>query len=808
MTTILTKKKDTTGAPAPGDLTNAAGGAELAVNTFDKRLYTKDAGGNVVEIGTNPSIIDTTTVDTTNLEVTNIKAKDGTASATIANSTGIFTHSTATVFTAGTVSAPAITTTGDTNTGIFFPAADTIAFTEGGIEAMRINASGNVGIGTDSPFGRLDVKLATNFRIATNDNAAYGSNAIIGLNDAGSEIQLGLAGSTVRTYTNGQERMRVDNSGNVGIGTSSPGARLDVQAPTATLKLSSTTATNASYLFTTNTGGDFYFGRDNSAGTTFGTGTAYTAVVYSGSATPIAFYTSAAERMRIDSAGNVGIGTSSPSIKLEVRDGVSTTFTNNPVNLSLSNNGTIAAGLGAGIAFSANFNGSILTTYAAISGIRENATSGSPLGALVLGTRRASGAAMEAMRIDSGGNVGIGTASPTVALDVTGAVKATGFITASGATNGFLTDATNGYALFSGDPANYNIARSGVAVVIKSGGGVSVNAGSGAVIVLNTSGSERMRITSAGNVGIGTSSPLYRLHVNGGAAQPAYLQSTATASVVYFDDINTTSEPYCGSTGNNFYIGTNSAERMRITANGEVGIGISAPLAKLDIQGNTTAYSSMSKIYLTDVNANAASRNWSIGNGGTAFGNLTLSVSAAKDGNAGDNTSIPCLVLNPSGSVALRNGNVNADGIGITFPATQSASSDANTLDDYEEGSWAPTISGGSTPGTTTYTTQVGSYTKIGRLVTATFNVGYSAATGTGTLSIGNFPFTAAAGQHVGSVMTDNLDMPSAGSYALYLNASQTSAQIYTSIDNGSVNATQVTNESAIIWATITYFTA
>ena len=110
MTTILIKKKDTAGAPASGDLTNAAGGAEIAVNTATKRLYSKDSGGNIIELGTNPSTIDTTTVDTTNLEVTNIKAKDGTASATIANSTGIFTHSTATVFTAGTASTS--TTTG------------------------------------------------------------------------------------------------------------------------------------------------------------------------------------------------------------------------------------------------------------------------------------------------------------------------------------------------------------------------------------------------------------------------------------------------------------------------------------------------------------------------------------------------------------------------------------------------------------------------------------------------------------------------------------------------------------------------
>jgi len=65
MATILTKKKDTTGAPVAGDLTNSAGGAELAVNTFDKRLYSKDSGGNVVEIGTNPTSITTTQIDIT-----------------------------------------------------------------------------------------------------------------------------------------------------------------------------------------------------------------------------------------------------------------------------------------------------------------------------------------------------------------------------------------------------------------------------------------------------------------------------------------------------------------------------------------------------------------------------------------------------------------------------------------------------------------------------------------------------------------------------------------------------------------------
>jgi len=66
MTTILIKKKDTAGAPTAGDLTNAAGGTEIAVNTATKRIYTKDSGGNVVELGTNAasSTIDQLTVVT------------------------------------------------------------------------------------------------------------------------------------------------------------------------------------------------------------------------------------------------------------------------------------------------------------------------------------------------------------------------------------------------------------------------------------------------------------------------------------------------------------------------------------------------------------------------------------------------------------------------------------------------------------------------------------------------------------------------------------------------------------------------
>jgi hypothetical protein len=58
---------------------------------------------------------------------------------------------------AGTTSIPSISPTGDSNTGIFFPSADTIAFTEGGVEALRINSSANIGIGTAVPTQKLEV---------------------------------------------------------------------------------------------------------------------------------------------------------------------------------------------------------------------------------------------------------------------------------------------------------------------------------------------------------------------------------------------------------------------------------------------------------------------------------------------------------------------------------------------------------------------------------------------------------------------------------------------------------------------------
>jgi hypothetical protein len=94
---------------------------------------------------------------------------------------------------------------------------------------------------------------------------------------------------------------------------------------------------------------------------------------------------------------------------------------------------------------------------------------------------------------------------------------------------------------------------------------------------------------------------------------------------------------------------------------------------------------------------------------------------------------------------ATANGGVLQVSNGITFPATQSACSDANTLDDYEEGTFTPTIAGTSTAGTGTYVTngQVGRYTKAGNRVAYTIYLNWTAHTGTGDLIVNGLPFTA-----------------------------------------------------------------
>lgn len=163
---------------------------------------------------------------------------------------GAFTTLSATGVTtvqAGTVSLPAITTTGDTNTGIYFPAADTIAFTEGGAESMRIDSSGNVGIGTTSPATQLNLNSTTppviRLQTATTSSAmgvdfyyndAGASRGGLTANLGTGEVRLSAGGSGnsyfQSFYTNASERMRINSSGEVSVGTTNASGSAGVGA--------------------------------------------------------------------------------------------------------------------------------------------------------------------------------------------------------------------------------------------------------------------------------------------------------------------------------------------------------------------------------------------------------------------------------------------------------------------------------------------------------------------------------------------------------------------------------------------------
>jgi hypothetical protein len=275
MPTILKTKNSVTTTVVPTTLQQG----ELAVNITDKKLWVGNAATTPVQL------------------------LGGGADGTFTN----ISVSGVATFGAGTVSLPSITTTGDTNTGIFFPAADTIAFTEGGVESMRIDSSGNVGIGASIPSQKLVVAQGTKATTAvvtnivgmqTTDASTFGLFVRQKLDATAANRWMGLT-----SFDNGVGAANLilqDLGGNVGIENTSPSSYNGIAD---NLVVGSTGANGITIVSGTTSTGNLFFG-DGTSGTD-----AYRGYMqYEHTSDYLAFGTAATERMRIDSSGNTFIG--------------------------------------------------------------------------------------------------------------------------------------------------------------------------------------------------------------------------------------------------------------------------------------------------------------------------------------------------------------------------------------------------------------------------------------------------------------------------------------------------------------------
>jgi hypothetical protein len=415
----------------------------------------------------------------------------------------------------------------------------------------------------------------------------------------------------------------------------------------------------------------------------------------------------------------------------------------------------------------------------------------------------------------STGNVGVGTTSPLGRLHV----QNSGNSATSADNSSIYVSATNRTGYVQLDSVN---GANGSSSVIFSAGGTEqgriLYKADSNYMWFSTATTERMRIDSAGLVGIGNSAPAYRLDilqavdgVSGINVRNTSAGTSARAVVLLSQDTNVAASAiwvnsslntnFAGASSLNLYNGLNApigfftggTERIRIDASGNVGIATTSPstygkfavvgdgyfsgnlgigvtpTSKLHVVGssNVTAVQILPQGALPDNNDNAGLYILHQGTTGTAFrartdNAVTGSVFAhvlVNNASANINSAFQVshygtgaiATFDKSGTVALK---VNANGIGIgattpssgigiAFPATQSASSDANTLDDYEEGTWTPVFQASGT--SFTHAANYGTYVKIGSLVHAQFYLRVTAYSGSNSNSqIGGLPFSSA----------------------------------------------------------------
>jgi hypothetical protein len=274
-------------------------------------------------------------------------------------------------------------------------------------QGMILNTAGNLGIGTSSPTSKLDV-VATGTGVAEFDGPANatvvfrGSGFVEGKIQCGGELNFGSTNNyPVAFLTNGSERARIDTSGNLGIGTTSPAYKLDVNG-----------RIRGSDVGLTSTSNWFYF--DNFSGSNF---------MGLGGGTSLQTYVGGSLRTVIDSSGYFGLGTSSPTTLLSLASGTAQTLglSMTPSGWNNARHRLTVPTSGDTSVWSFNYSGSAID----FSGYGTSAISVSSA-VITFGTGDTNTAPSERMRIDHTGNVGIGTSSPAAKLEIVRTKSGTG----------------------------------------------------------------------------------------------------------------------------------------------------------------------------------------------------------------------------------------------------------------------------------------------------------------------------------------------------------------------------------------------